>query len=107
MTITDVINVGINNAVAATEETLYTVPTGKNFLGRIRAANRDVASAFSVIAAPAGAATAATMYKAYQTPIDDHDNWERTFVFPADTVIRVVGQALNFTFSINGYLFTV
>lgn len=107
MTITDAIDVGIDNAVAATEETLYTVPTGKQALVTVRAANRDTASAFSVIAAPAGAATNDTMYKAYQTPIGDHDNWERTFVFPADTVIRVVGQALNFTFSVNGYLFTI
>lgn len=108
MTITDVLDEpGIDIAVAATEEDLYTVPSGKHALVRVRAANRDTGTAISVIVASGGAATDDTMYRAFETPIGDHDNWERIFVVPADAVVRVVSQALNVTFSISGYLFTI
>lgn len=108
MTITDVLDEpGVDIAVAATEEDLYTVPTGKNALVRIRAANRDVATAISVIVAPGGAATDDTMFRAHETPLGDHDNWERVFVLAGDAVVRVVSQALNVTFSIQGFLFTI
>jgi hypothetical protein len=108
MTITDVLDEpGIDIAAANVEEDLYTVPTGKNGLLRIRAANRDVGTAISIIVASGGAATDDTMFRAHETSIGDHDNWQRTFVVPEDAVVRVVSQALNVTFSVSGFLFTI
>lgn len=108
MTITDVLDEpGIDIGAANVEEDLYTVPTGKHGLLRIRATNRDVATGISVIVASGGAATDDTMFRAHETPVGDHDNWQRTFVVPADAVVRVVSQALNMTFSVSGFLFTV
>lgn len=107
MTITDVVDEGIDIAVAATEEDLYTVPTGKKALLKVRAVNRDVATTFSVISALNGAATDDTMWVTNDEPLDDHDAWQRSYVFDGDTVIRVISQALNVTFRVNGFLFTI
>lgn len=106
MTITDVINEAIDIAAAATEEDLYEIPAGKHFSGKIRATNRDTATIIDVVLAPLGAATDDTMYFAQQTPIGDHDNWERRAVLPGETVIRVTSGALDVTFRVMGFLFT-
>lgn len=109
MTITDVLDEpGVDSTGSGTEDLLYTVPTGKQAVVKVRATNRNgAATTVTVIVASGGAATDATMYVAHETPVPAHDNWQRTFAVAADAEIRVASPDTGLTFSINGFLVTL
>jgi hypothetical protein len=84
--------------------TLYTVPTGKSFVGHVVAANRATTLTFIRISiVPAGAADASDQYIAYDLPVTSNNIYESsTFAMSAGDVIRVYNDDAVMSFAAFG-----
>jgi hypothetical protein len=92
------------NPGAASLTTLYTVPTGKSFVGHVVAANRSTTLTFIRISiAPSGAADATNQYIAYDLPVTSNNVYQSaTFALSAGDVIRVYTDGAVMSFSAFG-----